>query len=79
MVLQLLEKDIQRYQIISSNPGFTEATDDVLGGFFRDEDQLLLEKRRSLRIDDTAQCLIAMAQMLETLESIRAVQVEGEL
>ena len=61
VVLQLMEKDISRYQIQESNPGpFQKPMADLLGGFFRDDDQLQLEHRKTLRIDDTAMCLIAI-------------------
>lgn len=78
VVLQLMEKDISRYQIQESNPGpFQKPMADLLGGFFRDDDQLQLEHRKTLRIDDTAMCLIAITHMLETLTSIKSVVVQS--
>ena len=78
VVLQLMEKDITRYQIQESNPGpIRKPPADLLGAFYRDEDQLQLEHRKTLRIDDTAMCLIAMTHMLETLTSIKSVVVDG--
>eukprot|EP00438_Fugacium_kawagutii_P031528 Skav224981 [mRNA] locus=scaffold560:189052:189917:+ [translate_table: standard] len=79
VILQLMEKDITRYQIQESNPGpFRKPTTDLHGGFFRDDDQLQLEHRRTLRIDDTAMCLIAITHMLETLTAIKSVVVDAE-
>lgn len=80
VVLQLMEKDIARYQIQESNPGPIRKPADLLGllgGFYRDDDQLQLEHRKTLRVDDTAMCLIAITHMLETLASIKSVVVDG--
>ena len=77
VVLQLMEKDITRYQIQDSNPGPFRTASSLLGGFFRDDDQLQLEQRKTLRIDDTAMCLIAITHMLETLTSIQSVVVDS--
>ena len=84
VVLQLMEKDITRYQIQPSNPGpirgpIRKLADllGLLGGFYRDDDQLQLEHRKTLRVDDTAMCLIAITHMLETLASIKSVVVDG--
>lgn len=84
VVLQLMEKDITRYQIQPSNPGpirgpIRKPADllGLLGGFYRDDDQLQLEHRKTLRVDDTAMCLIAITHMLETLASIKSVVVDG--
>ena len=75
-----MEKDIARYQIQESNPGPIRkpaALLGLLGGFYRDDDQLQLEHRKTLRVDDTAMCLIAITHMLETLASIKSVVVDG--
>mmetsp|Transcript_58099 Transcript_58099/g.129710 ORF Transcript_58099/g.129710 Transcript_58099/m.129710 type:complete len:433 (+) Transcript_58099:44-1342(+) len=77
VVLQLMEKDIGRYQLSDAQPGpFQEVPKELWGAFFRDEEQMELEKRRSLRVDDTAMCLIAITHMLETLQSIRGLVVD---
>ena len=77
VVLQLIEKDIHRYQLSDLNFGpFDSALPELLGGFFRDSEQLVLESRQSLRVDDTAMCLIAMSHLLETLQGIKGVIVD---
>jgi len=77
VVLQLLEKDIKHYQLSDSNSGpFKEmVSPSTLGAFFRDEQQLKMERRRSFRVDDTAMCLIALTQALEVLAGIQGVVV----
>mmetsp|Transcript_40844 Transcript_40844/g.83935 ORF Transcript_40844/g.83935 Transcript_40844/m.83935 type:complete len:438 (-) Transcript_40844:13-1326(-) len=77
VVLQLMEKDILRYQLSESNPGpFRSAPPELFGAFFRDGEQMELEARQSLRVDDTAMCLIAISHLIETLQSIRGVNVD---
>ncbi|CAJ1336143.1 unnamed protein product [Effrenium voratum] len=80
VVLQLLEKDVNRYQLSQLNPGpLGEAFfRETLGAFFRDDDQLQLEKRSSMRVDDTAMCLLAISHMLEALTAIKGVVVNTE-
>lgn len=77
VVLQLLEKDIKHYQLseASSGPFKEKVGPSVMGAFFRDEQQMKMERRQSLRVDDTAMCLIAMTQALEVLEGIQGVVV----
>ncbi|CAK9070519.1 unnamed protein product [Durusdinium trenchii] len=84
VVLQLMEKDIRRYQLSDSNLGPLQGSNEEFellsshleGSFFRDEEQLRLEDRKTLRVDDTAMCLIAVSQMLETMKSIKSVVVD---
>ena len=79
VVLQLMEKDIHRYQLSGSNSGpFDSVPRELLGAFFRDDEQMELEKRQSLRVDDTAMCLIAISHLLETLQSIKGVVVDSD-
>lgn len=85
VVLQLLEKDIDRYQVSPSNENQPQVSKEALwreagltGAFFRDEQQMKLEKRRSLRMDDVVQCMVALTQALKTLEGIQAVVVDPE-
>lgn len=77
-MLQLLEKDVNRYQLSQLNPGPLGEASETLGAFFRDEDQLQLEKRSSMRVDDTAMCLLAISHMLEALTAIKGVVVNTE-
>ena len=78
VVLQLIEKDIFRYQLSDSNSGpFDSTPPELLGAFFRDDEQMELEKRQSLRADDTAMCLTAVSHLLETLQSIQGVVVDS--
>eukprot|EP00913_Durusdinium_trenchii_P001391 g1287.t1 len=85
VVLQLMEKDIRRYQLSDSNLGPLQGSNEEFellsshleGSFFRDEEQLRLEDRKTLRVDDTAMCLIAVSQMLETMKSIKAYYAQG--
>lgn len=90
VVLQLLEKDIDRYQVSPAKPD--EATTDspkkeldsiareagLAGAFFRDPEQMKMEKRTSFRVDDTVQCMVALSQALKTLEGIQGVVVNKE-
>jgi len=81
VVLQLLEKDIDRYQLSASNEGPDKVlarNAPLLGVFFRDEQQMKLEKRNSLRVDDVVQCMVAMTQALKTLGGIQGVVVDPE-
>ncbi|CAK9015187.1 Apurinic endonuclease-redox protein [Durusdinium trenchii] len=65
VVLQLMEKDIRRYQLSDSNLGPLQGSNEEFellsshleGSFFRDEEQLRLEDRKTLRVDDTAMWL----------------------
>lgn len=74
VVLQLLEKDVDRYQLGPAKIAITE----VNGGFARDEQQMKMEQRRSLRVDDSAMCMIALTQALKTLDTIVGVAVEAD-
>lgn len=85
VVLQLMEKDVGRYQMRTLHenklkPPFEPELDEfdpgVVGGFFRDEGQMDMEKRRSIRMDDTAQCVVALTSVLRTLETIAGVAVD---
>ncbi|CAE8636404.1 unnamed protein product [Polarella glacialis] len=80
VVLKLLEKDADRYQLGESTAGPPQLSGkvaaDLQGAFFRDEDQLKMEKRHSLRVDDTAMCLIALTQVLEVLAKVQGVVVD---
>lgn len=83
VVLKLLEKDLNSYQLGPSNEGpdkvLSRPGHDVLSGaFFRDDQQLKLERRRSLRVDDVVQCAVAMTQALKTLEGIQGVTVDAD-
>lgn len=81
VVLQLLEKDVDKYQVkqdIESTSKFSMKPEEVKGSFFRDQGQMKLEKRSSLRVDDAVQCVIALTQMLRTLETIHGVEVAPE-
>lgn len=83
VVLQLLEKDIDSYQLSALNEGpenlkVLSRHPGAAGGFFRDESQMKLEKRNSLRVDDVVQCMVAMTQALKTLDGIQGVVVDPE-
>lgn len=80
VVLQLLEKDVDKYQMSPQNPGLAglgsfDGVKMLEGSFFRDDAQLKMEKRHSVRVDDVAQCVIALAQALKTLEGILGVEI----
>jgi len=45
------------------------------GAFVRDEGQWKGEKRRSIRIDDTAQCVVGITRTLQLLETLVGVEV----
>lgn len=80
VMLQLLEKDVDRFQLGPGKP--LEGLEDqapVSGAFFRDAEQLKLERRQSIRVDDPAQCVVALAQALRTLEGIRGVEIDGDV
>eukprot|EP00927_Polykrikos_kofoidii_P048693 TRINITY_DN42920_c0_g1_i1.p1 TRINITY_DN42920_c0_g1~~TRINITY_DN42920_c0_g1_i1.p1 ORF type:complete len:506 (+),score=100.16 TRINITY_DN42920_c0_g1_i1:88-1605(+) len=80
VVLKLLEKDVDRYQLIAATPApwgpLVDAGFAVEGSFFRDDQQLLLEKRRTIRVDDPVQCVIALTQALKALDTFIGVEVE---
>jgi hypothetical protein len=98
VVLSLLEKDIDNYQLGPSPEGPVKAEiwipklanagletraetleasqSKLVGSFFRDKDQLKMEKRSTLRVDDVVQCMVAMTQALKTLEGIQGVEVQ---
>merc|ERR1712137_183521 len=81
-IIQLLEKDIDHYHISeSAHPEglhpFTAESPGVSGTFFRDEGQMKMENRRSLRTDDSAMCLIALTQALRILESVTTLSLKG--
>lgn len=82
VVLSLLEKDAKKYQITSSNqlPGRfdEEVGSTLLGAFFRDIEQQKMEKRTSLRVEDTSMCLIAQTEALRVLQTIKGVDVSRE-
>jgi hypothetical protein len=81
IILKLIEKDIDRYQITLEQPGpfkKMDTLDSVIGGFFRDDAQLKIENRRYMRTDDVYQCLISWIQALRFLEDIVGVDVDGE-
>lgn len=80
VVLQLLEKDVDKYQISPKNQGLVgfgsfDGVQMLEGSFFRDDAQLKMEKRHSMRVDDVVQCVIALAQALKTLEGIVGVEI----
>lgn len=86
-VLRLAEKDVDLFQINAAGETRSVAAgriDDKLlaaqgatieGAFLRDEAQLRSEKRWSLRIDDTAQCVIALTRTLRLVEDLMGVEV----
>merc|ERR1711972_712369 len=45
------------------------------GAFFRDEGQMKSESRRSVRIDDSAQCVIGLTRTLQLLDDLVGVDV----
>jgi len=86
-VLGLAEKDVDLFQISTSDgeksiaaqrigEKILDARGQTLeGAFLRDEAQLRSEERRSLRIDDTAQCVIALTRTLKLVEDLQGVEV----
>jgi len=86
-VLGLAEKDVDLFQISTSDGEKSIAAqrigEKVLGArgrtlegaFLRDVAQLRSEKRQSLRIDDTAQCVIALTRTLKLIEDLQGVEV----
>jgi len=88
-VLALAEKDVDLFQVRSADDGshsiaagrlgdlFGKHGAELEGSFFRDEPQMKNEKRRSIRIDDTAQCILALARTLELLDDLIGVEVES--
>lgn len=90
-VLALAEKDVDLFQILgaSEKPEIRSIAaqrlgDGLLGkhagglegAFLRDEAQLKNDKRRSIRIDDTAQCIMGMYRTLQLLDDLVGVEVE---
>jgi len=80
VVLQLLEKDVDKYQVVdkSQSPmaSLEVADSAVVGAFFRDGLQLTMEQRDTWRIDDSTQCAIALTQALQHLSNVQGVSVE---
>lgn len=90
-VLNLAEKDVDLFQIAGTGPGeaspsiAAQRLGDLLvkhgahleGAFLRDENQLQSEKRRSIRIDDTAQCIMALSRTLQLLDDLVGATVES--
>jgi len=89
-VLAMAEKDVDLYQVAADRGngepshaaqqlgGRVLAPQGMLleGAFFRDVAQLQNEKRTSIRIDDTAQCVMALTRTLHLLEDLVGVEVE---
>jgi len=86
-VLGLAEKDVDLFQISTSDGVKSLAAQRIgekilrahgkalEGAFLRDAAQLRKEERRSLRIDDTAQCVIALTRTLKLVEDLQGVDV----
>lgn len=79
VVMELIEKDIVLFQISELNQGLLTGRAKgrrlMQGSFFRDAWQLQREQRHSMRIDDTAQCLIAIMQAMKVLEGIEGIDM----
>ena len=83
----MAEMNVKKYQVHTLNDTKSHAAenldDDLLaahkemleGGFLRDANQLNQEKRLSIRIDDTAQCVLALTRTLKLLDSLIGVEV----
>lgn len=85
LVLKLLERDVAKHQlgmtdesIASRTPGLpVDREGEVRGAFVRDGFQLQSEMRRSLRVDDPAQCVVALTEALRLLEGLQGVEIEA--
>jgi len=89
-VLAMAEKDVDLFQVTADRGDGTPSQaaqrlgDAVLtkqgalleGAFFRDQQQLVSEKRTSVRVDDTAQCVMALTRTLQLLDDLVGVEVE---
>jgi len=86
-VLQLAEKDVDLFQVRAQGESPSVAAgrigEDVLrahgqaleGAFLRDVAQLKRESRWSIRIDDTAQCVLGLARTLQLISDLIGVEV----
>lgn len=88
-VLRMMEKDVDLFQISvigeQMSPAAARVGKDLMeargaeleGAFVRDPGQLKAEKRLSIRIDDTAQCVIALTRTLQLLDDLVGVEVSA--
>jgi len=78
VILKLMEKDVQTYQVgvaSAESSGLASEDVDTRGSFFRNQQQLELEKRNSLRVDDTVMCVVALTQTLRMLDGVLGVSM----
>lgn len=88
-VIKMAEKDVDLFQIRSSGGELSEAAERVgsgalaahgaslEGAFLRDDKQLQGEKRWTVRIDDTAQCVMGLSRTLRLLDDLVGVEAEA--
>eukprot|EP00811_Abedinium_folium_P033748 NODE_6689_length_1648_cov_8.450362.p1 GENE.NODE_6689_length_1648_cov_8.450362~~NODE_6689_length_1648_cov_8.450362.p1 ORF type:complete len:469 (-),score=192.03 NODE_6689_length_1648_cov_8.450362:160-1566(-) len=82
-VLQLMEKDVNQYLLVPGGAAPPDGlaplavdSEGIAGGFFRDENQMQMEKRRSIRSDDVSMCVIALTQSLQVINAAQGFSME---